>query len=404
MVELDPDRLKALRHSAGLSRAQLAAEAKVSPRQIARIENAESTTAVRDNTLARLAKGLKIEVGVLSGKEPLPEGFSDSVPAEASIDPSCLRTLRKGRKLSREKLASQSGISARHIARIEGQEEPYNLHPQTLARLARALAVKTAALTGEEPPPPSPQPSGSVRRSIQTGPATRLDYDLVNRRYGVTAQQIIDLAPLLFTMLAEGSLAWRREKLEQMDQALSDLRKLADEHSQLYFTRLQVDIDTGAGIEERSIAQADILGDLARGEDNEYNWLDAVLDVNPFADYMCKLANDIDQPDIIRFKESEAPEDPEDFLPPLVFRHEIYGVKPFRLCPKEMDEITGSSKFAQWALVCGDVRISDIPHELMSEDAKEERVKWLEGRLSSQAREANEKWEKWGAAASDDEL
>lgn len=402
MVELDPDRLKALRHSAGLSRAQLAAEAKVSARQIARIENAEGTTAVRENTLARLAKGLKVEVGVLSGKEPLPEGLSDSVPAGASIDPSCLRTLRKGRKLSREKLASQSGISARQIARIEGQEEPCDLHPQTLARLARALAVKAAALTGEEPPPSSPQPSGSPRLSIQTGPATRLDYDLVSRRYGVTAKQIVDLAPLLFTMLAEGSLARRREKLQRVDEALANLEALAEDNSQLYFA------DSGYGhhregywAEKTSIEEADLLGDAVKGEENPlaafgYS-LDNFDEVNPFADYMRNFVRELGQADVISF-------DHGDTSPFLGYRDDLYGVGLYRLCGKDIDRITGGSKHARWALLSGDVRLSDIPEAFRPEDAKEQRVEWLESRLSNQAREANEMWERWGAAASDDEL
>ena len=387
MIEIDPDRLKALRRGVDWSQAELAKQTNVSPRQITRIEGAAGITSVRENTLKRLAEGLKVDTRVLSGEAPLPEEFSDPIATEAFIDPSRLRALRDSRNLSRDKLASQSGVSARQIARIEGQDTPTAHRPQTLDRLARALDAKPGVLTGEEPLPPSRPLPDPVRFSGYMGSATRLDYDLVSRRYGVNTKQIIELAPLLFTMLAEGSLAWRREKLEQVEQALSDLRNLADEHSQLYFTRLQVDIDTGCGIEESSIDQADVLGDVVRGEENEFSWSDAVYDVTPFADYMCKLANDIGQPDIISF------EDLDYSLPNFVYRDEIYGVEPFRLCGKDIDEITGGSKHARWALVCGDVRISDIPHELVSEEARDQRVEWLEGRLSDDVKTANEDWE-----------
>ena len=389
MAEIDPDRLKALRQGKKWSRAKLGDKAKVSQRQIARLEIAEGITPVRGTTLERLARAFKVDANVLSGQEPLPEEYSDPVPTEAFIDPSRLRALRDGLNLSRDKLANQSGVSARQIARIEGQEEPADLRPQTLASLARALNIESAVLTGEKPLPPSRPQSDGVRFSGQMGSATRLDYDLVSRRYGVTAKQVIDLAPLLFAMLAEGSLAWRREKLAHVDQALSDLRNLAREHSQLYFASLHVDIDTGCSIEERSIAQADVLGDLARDEDNELGDF-LVGEATPFADYMRKLANDIDQPDIISFEDSD-----NSLI--LGYRHEIYGVEPFRLCGKDIDEIAGNSKYAQWALLAGDARISDIPQALLSEEAKDQRIEWLEDRLSDDVKTANEDWESFMA-------
>ena len=390
MAEIDPDRLKGLRQRMKWSQAKLGDKAnKVSPRQIARIESAEGITPVREITLERLAKALKVDACVLSGEEPLPEKFLDALPTEAFIDPKRVRSLRDSRNLSRDKLASKSGVSARQIARIEGQDTPAALRPPTLASLARALDVESAVLTGEKPLPLSLPQADGVRLSVQMGSATRLDYDLVSRRYSVTAKQVIDLAPLMFAMLAEGSLAWRREKLKQVDQALSDLRNLAREHSQLYFASLQVDIDTGCGIEERSIAQADVLGDLARDEDNELGDFLAG-EATPFADYMRKLASDIDQPDIISFEDS-------DNSLVLGYRHEIYGVEPFRLCSKGVDEITGNSKYAQWALLSGNARISDIPQELMSEEAKDQRVEWLEDRLSDEVKTANEDWESFMA-------
>ena len=396
MAEIDPDRLKALRQGKKWSRAKLGDKAKVSPRQIARLETAEGITPVRGTTQERLARAFKVDANMLSGQEPLPKEYSDPVPTEAFIDPSRLRALRDGINLSRDKLANQSGVSARQIARIEGQKEPATLRPQTLASLARALDVESAVLTGKKPLPPSRPQSDGVRFSGQMGSATRLDYDLVSRRYGVTAKDVIELAPLLFTMLAEGSLAWRREKLDEVDRKLDDLQELANEHPQLYFARLQVDIDAGCGIEEQSIENADLLGAVVVGEENDY--ADNVPDyLNPFAEYMRKIVCELDQADVISFEKGN------DLLP-LRYRGVPCGVGSYRLCGKDIDEVTGGSKFAQWALLSGDVRLSDIPHELMAEEAKDQRVEWLEDRLSSQTKEANERWEKWGAGLTDDEL
>ena len=81
----------------------------------------------------------------------------------------------------------------------------------------------------------------------------------------------------------------------------------------------------------------------------------------------------------------------------LGYRHEVYGVEPFRLCGKDIDEIAGNSKYAQWALLSGNARISDIPQALLSEEAKDQRIEWLEDRLSDDVKTANEDWENFMA-------
>ena len=53
-------------------------------------------------------------------------------------------------------------------------------------------------------------PSQDVQLSIKINSQVRLAYDLVKHRYGPSQKEIIKLAPLLYVLLAEGSLAWRR--------------------------------------------------------------------------------------------------------------------------------------------------------------------------------------------------
>ena len=72
---------------------------------------------------------------------------------------------------------------------------------------------------------------------MRLSPQLRLAYDLVSHRYGPTRAEIVELAPLLFTLLAEGCLAWRRERLEKVREAAAGLRELAEGASQLYFAR-----------------------------------------------------------------------------------------------------------------------------------------------------------------------
>ena len=53
----------------------------------------------------------------------------------------------------------------------------------------------------------------------------------------------------------------------------------------------------------------------------------------------------------------------------------------YDICCDELDDIANDSHFAKMALETGDARLSEIPEELMAEDAGEERAKWLEDKL-----------------------
>ena len=54
----------------------------------------------------------------------------------------------------------------------------------------------------------------------------------------------------------------------------------------------------------------------------------------------------------------------------------------YNICRDELDGIANGSHFAKIALEAGDVRLSEIPEELMAEDAGEERAKWIGDKLS----------------------
>ena len=384
MYDVDPHRLKALRGWKELSQAQLADLSKVSQRQIARIESRQDLVAVQAVTFERLAGALDVDPGVLAGEEPLPSGPSHSELEETRVHPMRLHERRKATRMSREELAEKSGVSVRHIARIESQDELVPVQPRTLQRLARALRVKPTDLTSDGTPlPPVELPLTELR--VRMSHETRLNYSLVGRHYGVGEREIATLAPLLFALLAEGSLKWRREAVAEVDKALANLHQMRGEGSQLYFTSLCTDINMGLGAEETSIAKADLLGDLVRGKENELaEWADEVA---PFADYLCKLADELEQPEIISFAPNS------QWRPDLLYGVDLYGAEPYNLCAKEFREITGGSKHAQWALLSGDTRISEVPKELWLEEAKEQRIKWLEDRLSEDVRKNQEQWE-----------
>ena len=88
----------------------------------------------------------------------------------------------------------------------------------------------------------------------------RLAYDLVSRRYGASVKDLIQLAPLIFVLVAEGSLSARRGKLGlRPGRGREDLCRLSRE-PMLYFAKYLHDVDAGIEAEERSIALRDVLG------------------------------------------------------------------------------------------------------------------------------------------------
>ena len=110
--------------------------------------------------------------------------------------------------------------------------------------------------------------------TVQSAPGLRLAYELVKRRYGATAKDLFVLAPALFVLLAEGSLQWRREKLEQARQANQELDELGRSNSTLYFAKdwYQEAFAWGMATEEASIKKGDVLGREVWDEQGMENW------------------------------------------------------------------------------------------------------------------------------------
>lgn len=387
MQTIDSQRLQQVRNSKGLSRQALAREAKVSDRQIARIESPSGgAKRVRGSTTARLAGALGVSVAVLTGDEPLLEADAGGVPKDALLDPQRLRALRKGKRMSRRKLAERSKVSERQIARIESSET--RVRGTTLVRLAKALDENLETLVGDGRVDPKPSAAPSTQLGFKASPQLRLAYDLVSHRYGPSRREIIELAPLLFTLLAEGSLAWRRQCLEEVREAMERLSDLG-EKSQLYFAKYLPHAEEGRDLEEDSIGKNDLLGDTMRDETQYTSWLSVFTDdhyaVTPFADYLRKLGKDLKISGKVDFF-------PETSLHVAVGESdEIWGADPYQVCRDELNEITGGSESACSALAYGDVLLSNIPKELMTPDAKEKRVDWLEKEGAEGARQRKQR-------------
>ena len=374
MILIYPDRLKTLRKRTFGSRRELAAASNLSERQIGRLETGVPPVQVREDTLRKLADALSVPGAVLTGAAPLPAGDGTGAGA-AHIDPVLLRKARSALGMTRARLHEKSGVSERTISRLESSRKP--VRDSTADRLARALGVERSELENGS----STLPTG-LQPLADPAPQLKLAFDLVTHRYGPSRREIVTLAPLLFTILAEGCLAWRRDRLEKAREAMGEMDGLAARNHQLYFLRYLAKIEQGVALEQESIDDHDVLGRTVWDDDDAHVAFDEddLFAVTPFADYLRMLADNLDE-GVVDFAlaDSEATVG-GDYL-------DIWGADPYQVCAKTLDELCGGSKDARSALANGDVRISAIPRHLLEPDATTDRVSWLGGRLSDSARE-----------------
>ena len=294
------------------------------------------------------------------------------------IDPDRLRSLRKEQKLSLVKLAEKTkrvnppGITEKTIQRLEApSQQNTTVREHTIESLVKALNVEPGVLTGDLPLPESDKALADddldrVQIGAQIAPKTRLAYDLIKRRYGISATDIINMAPLFFVLLAEGSLAWRRKKLKEVEEAYDHLMQI-DGFWSGGSAYLQHGMDEGAGGEGESIDKADLFGEhldddfMGTSFDSSKN--------NPFTYYLRKLAEELAASGVVDV-DSGVLSIASDFKFP---HYDIFS--------EEIDHIANGSHDAKRALETGCARLSEIPEELMAEDASEKRAKWLEEKL-----------------------
>ncbi len=286
-----------------------------------------------------------------------------------------LRELRKQRQLSRQQLADKSGVSARQISRLESSSSANTaVRNHTLNQLAKALGTDTGVLTGDMPLPEDAKAENrknnpGVPVSVRLWPEVRLAYDLIKRRYGVNRTTISNLAPLLFVLMAEGSFAWRLEKLAVLKEAAEKLMESGNGH--LAFGRCAYLALDGAETELKSIENCDLFGKEVDSEAFEFGYDPATS--NPFADYLRHLGAKLDIEDIVEI-------DDDDLLY-LAFE----SLPRSTVCGAELDTISGGSAAAKYALTNGHVRLGDIPEDLLSDDATSKRAEWLEAQLPEDA-------------------
>jgi transcriptional regulator with XRE-family HTH domain len=294
----------------------------------------------------------------------------------AKIVPFVLKTLRKRKGLSQERLAELAKLNKQTIYRLEnddaGQEATRG---STVAELAKVLRTEESVLTGERPLPDLQDDDGpfpdmtKLNFEISTGARNALY--LMAERYSISQAFIVELAPYLFAWAAEASLRQRRDRLDRTEAALNALKdadKALDNLEPADFEVLEDKIEQ----EKAAIEFHDIWG---MNTDYHASSDDSLFD-NPFGVFVDGLAEEIgDGTTMEQFPWSDWP---------------IY-----RLCPKQVEEFIGDPELAD-AILRGQIALHQMPKEFREGDIETEnkRREWarskLEGYRTNQLREHSE--------------
>ena len=203
------------------------------------------------------------------------------------IQPTALKTARKRKGLTQEQLAEAVKCTKDTVSRWERGTV------QAVRRSYREALCKALGTTWSKLTAPAPEETesdrlfGRVAVSASIRAHGRAALQLVAMRYGVPPHEILELAPLLFLVLAERSLLHRRQRLKDIDSAFDEL----DERVTANLAHL------GPQVLARSISADDCLVEESKSIDNRdvfghsIDWTEQ--DEGPFMYFMRELVAEL---------------------------------------------------------------------------------------------------------------
>jgi len=145
-----------------------------------------------------------------------------------TINPKALKQIRHKRGWSHAELERRAKIGKRRLIELEKETaEFHEMRDGNFADLCKALSATPAQLRGEEPMT-EPMPANYVTLRSKITTVAQMNYDLMAARYGVESDELVQLAPLMFSILIEDSFTWRRQQLELRKQVLELEEKLQE--------------------------------------------------------------------------------------------------------------------------------------------------------------------------------
>ena len=304
-----------------------------------------------------------------------------------------LEEILKEKNMSQAQLAKRSGVSENTISNWKKGKEARKSYVE---RVAKALGTSVAKLTG----------ANRSEKKIDSN--YELELEFVSHHYGVSADTIIKLAPILFSVVARRALKKRLDTLEEWYKNLQDaatppagVSNFHDhydnvEHEVSYSSfgdtywhererreKGDLSVDQYQSWEDGTIQTIYIGSDAARGHYGTDLFFQELFEIDTgkaISDYQASTANlkDCDQ-------------DYEWF-----YSEDHYDI-PYRLCAVDKWEFDSQEEFdAQRAadyLRDGHVRIPQIPTSLLKRGKEKELVAWIntKGKLDYEAFRASQK-------------
>lgn len=279
--------------------------------------------------------------------------------SKIEINPERLKGLLEMRKLNQKELAKAIQVDVTTVNRwMTGRVT--KLRGDIFSKLCKELSARKSDLCGEGPLPDAPpecEPPSKDPVSFEIDTACRNALALVARRYGVKQREIVEIAPLLFLIIAEQSLAERESALVDLGSRLSDAENATPAHlrNRFRFPHDEDDLDL-ATREKRSIAARDLFASQVGYREH------ASEAANPFAHFLSNL-----------LKATDAPHEP-------IGRESIRwarGDEPrYRIGLDELSELMGGDKGASRKILHGIVALAEMPGDLRRA-TPEKRAAWV---------------------------
>lgn len=209
-------------------------------------------------------------------------------------------------------LSKKSGLTEKTLSRIlKGETE--TAREDTVAKIAKALETNVHELTTIDLQKQVEErielkefwkEQGSIKKSFLISVSTLINYDLVQTEYGLTMEQLVAIAPLLFTQMAEQSLNWRKEKFEALEAKIETLSD--DYYLPAKYVAFSAGWEDDLMSEQESIAKRDLFGDQIN---TKYS---VIENRNPFVEFLksqisettSKIHDDYEEcPDFVGYEE-----------------------------------------------------------------------------------------------------
>ncbi len=284
------------------------------------------------------------------------------------INPKRLAALRARKGLSQKQLASKVGVDKGSVSRWE-RGETTRVRDEKLGLLCKVLHTTTAELSADSPlseRSPDRETGSREQVNLMMDIACRNALGLVAMRYGVTRQQIVEIAPLLFFIAAERSLIDRREKLDRLRDRVDRAIGEAADHLQNYLRGTQNWHDEELlEQEDASLAARDLFAKQVGP------WTDDRARSNPFARFLTDLLA-------------------ETGLNPLVPINWEVGEGPtYRIGFEEVSKLVGGDSSACASVLSGKVALTDMPTDVRR-GSSAVRAQWVNDQAGIQDRELKE--------------